>query len=775
VGSERYELEYAGQVIADEPGWHGKDPNPAPPEWDPEDISSWSGAAKPRHQWPDTPQGQINRIGAELSGARVYVTALNGRRVAGTIGQSGLHHGGLTIDTAGGGAQFFKADEIITITRYSDMAGDPGDHIYQNPKIVKGGRDSHHFIAPNEAGESVGDFTDENEARKVVDRLRERGIGARIEETEGGYTVFREAVVDGEPEDVVTSEAMSDRSTAPWSDPRFGDWARREEVAEHGTKGTPSYGRYHPDTAGTGLNAPDADERAQQGQFWDGKEWKSYPTGRAEDYGRRASEMKFKGRTAMGKSRPTDNPYMTFEGDGFEYRVLKSYQADDSKPYARWFLATKSPYTMGSWELGDGYVAEVVNGASMTYKDPVLGDYEPPTNVKRTPSFFGEGETVLVEVDASAKPESIKFAEAGIAGDPVTFAEAGAEFNDATREVWITPIRPGWGNARDGFYYTKEALQQAVTDGLFDGRKMYANHPRRSDEKDLPERDVRDWVATVKETVWDNRRQQPRARLRVYDKGAYERFKDAPEEIAFSILGGGVARPGKVGNREARIVEALKNIRSIDWVTEAGAGGAIDFAESANEEFEMSLENLTAEQLKDANPALYAALTGVREAEGESPEGEFVPRAEFDQVKQELAELRLKDDAAAANKDAQAVVEAAVAATALPRAAKAHITEQFHEATLGEGFLFGEEKGLRDAVDQEIAKMERLTAGLKGRAPVVKNLGASTEISTEPQATVRESIADRLDRKFGDVPKAEGSATISESGASVEDRLSARI
>ena len=72
------------------------------------------------------------------------------------------------------------------------------------------------------------------------------------------------------------------------------------------------------------------------------------------------------------KTRKTENPYEIWVGHGFEYRVLKKWQADDDKPYARWFLATKSPYTFGTWELGDRYVAEVKANARKLSEEEMI-------------------------------------------------------------------------------------------------------------------------------------------------------------------------------------------------------------------------------------------------------------------------------------------------------------------------------------------------------------------------------------------------------------------
>lgn len=61
------------------------------------------------------------------------------------------------------------------------------------------------------------------------------------------------------------------------------------------------------------------------------------------------------------KLRDIDNPYEIWQSeDGiWEWLVLKKWQADDNKPYARWFCAVKSPFTYGSHEQGDVYVSEI--------------------------------------------------------------------------------------------------------------------------------------------------------------------------------------------------------------------------------------------------------------------------------------------------------------------------------------------------------------------------------------------------------------------------------
>ena len=77
----------------------------------------------------------------------------------------------------------------------------------------------------------------------------------------------------------------------------------------------------------------------------------------------------------MGKSRKEDNPYLVFQNDaGWTWKVLKSWQADNGKPYGRWFCAVSSPMTYGESELGDVYVAEVMRyGRLVDYDHDIEG------------------------------------------------------------------------------------------------------------------------------------------------------------------------------------------------------------------------------------------------------------------------------------------------------------------------------------------------------------------------------------------------------------------
>lgn len=79
-------------------------------------------------------------------------------------------------------------------------------------------------------------------------------------------------------------------------------------------------------------------------------------------------------KNAMGKTRPSEDPYLVFENGDWQWKVLKSWQANNGKPFARWFCEVSSPIVRAG-ELGDTYVSDVLSYGTLTYADPkVFGD-----------------------------------------------------------------------------------------------------------------------------------------------------------------------------------------------------------------------------------------------------------------------------------------------------------------------------------------------------------------------------------------------------------------
>jgi len=81
----------------------------------------------------------------------------------------------------------------------------------------------------------------------------------------------------------------------------------------------------------------------------------------------------------LGKSRTKDKPYAIWQGFGAfgdtEVRLLKTYQIpsnEQKNQYARWFVAVKSDHTYGSFDMGDSYIRDLLEGMTLKQADPLF-------------------------------------------------------------------------------------------------------------------------------------------------------------------------------------------------------------------------------------------------------------------------------------------------------------------------------------------------------------------------------------------------------------------
>lgn len=150
-------------------------------------------------------------------------------------------------------------------------------------------------------------------------------------------------------------------------------------------------------------------------------------------------------------------------------------------------------------------------------------------------------------------------------GEP-TFSEDGAK--PIYLEVEL--IQPGWGNARDNFFYPAPVLRRDAH--IFEGVKMYKtghDHAKRTEDSE---------VGIVEEIIGFSENGAPRARVAVIDpifaqKTAVRDAAGHIESLECSIVADGTWSPGEVDDRPAKIVESLTTGFYVDWVPKAGAGG----------------------------------------------------------------------------------------------------------------------------------------------------------------------------------------------------------
>lgn len=211
---------------------------------------------------------------------------------------------------------------------------------------------------------------------------------------------------------------------------------------------------------------------------------------------------------------------------------------------------------------------------------------------------------------------------------------------DEDGNVTIQIIRPSIGKGRGKHYYGPDMLRENAQ--KFTGWKMYVNHlspEARRKAGGLP-RDVADLGGRIIESWWDPT-VPPTDR---FEQGAVvgkarptpfirELIANDPEIVEASISTNATGvKQGTVKGQKVWVVEGIQDTGSVDWVTEAGAGGrVVSLMEAAMEaqEVETALASLSDDELlahlRAERPQLAEALAKPASESEEDHMGEISP------------------------------------------------------------------------------------------------------------------------------------------------------
>jgi ribosomal protein S27AE len=221
-------------------------------------------------------------------------------------------------------------------------------------------------------------------------------------------------------------------------------------------------------------------------------------------------------------------------------------------------------------------------------------------------------------------------AEAFDLRESISLTEAAGGAASIFDEDGLVPIhimRPCVGKGKGRHLYEADMLQENAH--KFTGWKMYVDHESEQARKaagGLP-RKTRDLGGRIVESYWDPN--VPADEARGFGQGAVigkakpvryirELIEDDPEilEASISAAATGV-RPVVRGGQRAWLVEGIEDRGSVDWVTEAGAGGrvaALIEAAYAEEDHELPL----LESMSDEDFIEYAQERGLDITEADS-------------------------------------------------------------------------------------------------------------------------------------------------------------
>ncbi len=357
-------------------------------------------------------------------------------------------------------------------------------------------------------------------------------------------------------------------------------------------------------------------------------------------------------------------------------------------------------------------------------------------------SVVAEADTAIIKARLRAEYRALKVAEHNIPkavmevepmerviGREIVMIEEGAF--DKKGELDITIIKPGFNTSKSRYY---EKAMLARDKKIFENLNMYADHPTESEQRERPERSVRNIVARTG-MVTEGRDGELRTRAKIVAPWFKERCALMAEQGLLNTLGVSIVAIGEGIKKEiegtpTRLIERLVKGRSVDIVTDAGAGGFVECFESDDHDEDLNdIELVDADRLAEARPDLIEII----EANTRDKLAKENPDMSVE-LKKEVADLtEANEGLTATNTELQEKVDATAAEAAkgevtkliteseLPDPIKAKLTEQFKEATTTDG--------VAEAITAETTCLDALK-----ETGVVKGLG-----ETKPVLDVEES------------------------------------
>ncbi|MBT9132658.1 MAG: hypothetical protein DDT33_01185 [Firmicutes bacterium] len=311
-------------------------------------------------------------------------------------------------------------------------------------------------------------------------------------------------------------------------------------------------------------------------------------------------------------------------------------------------------------------------------------------------------------------------------------------------EAKITPkgiaevviLKPGFNTSKER-YYSPETIARDFA--VFEGVKMYADHPTDKEDKERPERSIKDWVATLKNVKIDEQGQAVGEAVIVepwmQEKLALLRDKGLLNELGVSINAVGQASKQTVEGIKTNYVEKIVRTRSVDFVTAAGAGGMVQLYESSPE---YDVDLISIEILKERRPDIIKEIEAEAKAEAlQEAKRKMELEQKVKDLESQIAGLITERDTlktqitetekAKAIAETRVSLDEALNKSELPEPTKARILERFKEAqSVG---------GLDEAIKSEREYIAQLTEAGK-----VKNMGGSQPDTEADKKALRESF-----------------------------------
>jgi len=203
--------------------------------------------------------------------------------------------------------------------------------------------------------------------------------------------------------------------------------------------------------------------------------------------------------------------------------------------------------------------------------------------------------------------------------------------------------------------------------------------------------------------------------------------------MGVSINAVGQGEEGEIEGTKTAIIEKIVSVRSVDFVTEPGAGGIVTMYETAHEH---DVDLMSIDQLRERRPDLVkviadeAKVLALKEAQKMTEIEEKVTQLE-EQVESLTTERNTAVEALAeatveaAKAQAKSVIDKAIAEAELPEASKKRLSERFADAENADE--------IEEAIKAEITYVGELSESgkVKGMGPTKADADADREALRE--------------------------------------------
>jgi len=301
----------------------------------------------------------------------------------------------------------------------------------------------------------------------------------------------------------------------------------------------------------------------------------------------------------------------------------------------------------------------------------------------------------------------------------------------------IKLISPGRGSSG---YYPAETLKKAAESKVFKaGTQMFWNHDTDAEESQRPEGDLNRLAAvTTTDAAWhENGHDGPGLYAQAKVFGDYaDRVKEMGPHIGLSIRAGGDRdEAARAPDGKPRVITALRNAASVDFVTKAGRDGKV-FTEGARPEGEEDMD------LKEVQALIEARVAPV-ETENKKLREQLAMSKAPGIIKEALKDIRLPD--ASKNKIVKRIAESVDSATLADNKKLTEVVEA--EALIERDFLA--ELGLPtvQSIGVRMTEKEIETQGKQHGEALTEAMSAMVDIFVGPKLPKSGDIDARERRK----------------------------